>query len=51
MKFWLKNIKTGEIVCGFKIPKGYSARTTANNWILENGFKLTDFKIVYKNPF
>lgn len=51
MKFWLKNINTGEIVCGFRIPKGYSARQTANNWILQQNLNINDFKILYKNPF
>ena len=51
MKFWLKNIKTDEIVCGFRIPKGYSARDYANNWILSEGLNINDFKIIYKNPF
>lgn len=51
MRFWLKNIKTGEIVCGFRIPKGYSARQTADNWISSEGLNAEDFKIVYKNPF
>ena len=51
MKFWLKNINTGEIVCGFRIPKGYSARQTADNWILQQNLNINDFKILYKNPF
>ena len=51
MKFWLKNIKTDEIVCAFQIPKGYSAREEANRWILQHNFSIKDFKILYKNPY
>lgn len=52
MKFWLKNIQTSEIVAGFRIPKGYSARETVNNWLRENNITDTkNYKILYKNPF
>lgn len=52
MKFWLKNIQTSEIVAGFRIPKGYSAREIVNNWFRENNITDTEnYKILFKNPF
>lgn len=52
MAFWLKNIKTGEIVCAFRVPRGYSARETVNNWLERNNIAdIENYKILYKNPF
>lgn len=52
MKAWLKYIPTGEIVCAFKAPKGYSMRTLVDNWLKDNNITdVKNYKILYKNPF
>lgn len=52
MKAWLKNIKTGEIVCAFRLPRGYSIREAVNNWLRDNNITdVKNYKILYKNPY
>ena len=52
MRFWLRNTETQEIVAGFRIPHGYSARDAVNNWLEQQGIKEREnYKIIYTNPY